>query len=196
MKNWIFTGVFLAFFSLTLINFTYTNEGQSMSDHRPMAIIKTNRGMIEVQLFSDLAPKAVENFTKLAQEHYYDGTIFHRVIKNFMIQGGDPLGNGTGGQSIWGKPFKDEFSSSLTFDKGGYLAMANSGPNTNGSQFFITTAPAPWLNRKHTIFGKVTKGYDVVKKIEKAPTDSQDRPLDQQQILSITITEVGLTQVQ
>lgn len=188
MKNWIFTGVFLAFFSLTLINFTYTNEGQSMSDHRPMAIIETNRGMIEVQLFSDLAPKAVENFTKLAQERYYDGTIFHRVIKNFMIQGGDPLGNGTGGQSIWGKPFKDEFSSSLIFDKGGYLAMANSGPNTNGSQFFITTAPAPWLNRKHTIFGKVTKGYDVVKKIEKAPTDSQDRPLDQQKILSITVT--------
>jgi peptidylprolyl isomerase len=191
MKNWIFTTAFFALFNLALINFAYSNENQ-----RPTAVIETNRGTIEVQLFSDLAPKAVENFTKLAQEHYYDGTIFHRVIKNFMIQGGDPLGNGTGGQSIWGKPFKDEFSPSLTFDKGGYLAMANSGPNTNGSQFFITTAAAPWLNRKHTIFGKVTKGYDVVKKIEKTPIDSQDRPLDQQKILSITITGSELTQVQ
>ncbi|HSX03417.1 MAG TPA: peptidylprolyl isomerase [Rhabdochlamydiaceae bacterium] len=149
-------------------------------------VIETTQGPIEVTLFPDKAPKAVENFLKLAESHYYDGTIFHRVIKGFMIQGGDPLGNGTGGQSFWGKSFNDEFSPSLTFNRPGLLAMANRGPNTNGSQFFITTAATPWLNNKHTIFGEVTSGMDVVRKIETTPV-SNDRPIQPVKIIKITL---------
>lgn len=155
-----------------------------MTGSNPTVIIETTQGPIEVTLFSDKAPKAVENFLKLSQQHYYDGTTFHRVIKGFMIQGGDPLGNGTGGQSVWGKSFNDEFSPSLTFNRPGLLAMANRGPNTNGSQFFITTAATPWLNNKHTIFGEVTKGMEVVKKIESTPVKN-DRPVDTQKIIKI-----------
>ena len=129
-------------------------------------VMETTQGIIELKLMSKVAPKACENFMKLAEKKYYDGIIFHRVIKEFMIQGGDPTGTGTGGESIWGKPFQDECISSVTFDKPGILAMANSGPNTNGSQFFITTVETPWLNQNHTIFGEVTKGMDVVSKIE------------------------------
>lgn len=156
------------------------------SEH-PVAVLETTQGSIEVTLFPDIAPKAVENFITLAESNYYDGTIFHRVIKGFMIQGGDPLGNGTGGESIWGKPFQDEVLSTVKFDKPGILAMANAGPGTNGSQFFITTAATPWLNMRHTIFGEVTKGYDVIQKIEKTPTGKQDRPVESQKILKITI---------
>jgi peptidylprolyl isomerase len=151
---------------------------------KTMMVIETNQGNIEVTLFPDKAPKAVENFEKLAAAHYYDGTIFHRVIKGFMIQGGDPQGTGTGGESIWGKPFSDEFVPTLTFSRPGLLAMANRGPNTNGSQFFITTVPTPWLNNKHTIFGEVTGGMDVVKKIESSPTRN-DRPVEPLKILKI-----------
>ena len=139
---------------------------------RPIAVFETNAGSFEVALRPDIAPKAVENFVKHAEEGYYDGVIFHRVIKGFMIQGGDPLGTGVGGVSIWGKPFEDEVSSSVTFDKPGILAMANAGPSTNASQFFITTAPTTWLNNKHTIFGEVIKGYDVVQKIEQCQNRS------------------------
>jgi peptidylprolyl isomerase len=109
--------------------------------------------------------------------------IFHRIIKNFMIQGGDPTGTGAGGESLWGKMFGDEFSPNAKFDKPGLLAMANRGPGTNGSQFFITTAATPWLNARHTIFGEVTKGYEIVKKMEAAPTDPRDRPLEPIKIL-------------
>jgi peptidylprolyl isomerase len=158
-----------------------------MKKERPVAVVETNRGTFEVSLFSDIAPKTVENFVKHSQDHYYDNLTFHRVIPDFMIQGGDPSGNGTGGQSIWGKNFEDEFSPSVKFDKKGLLAMANRGPNTNGSQFFITTAETPWLNNKHTIFGEVIKGYDVVEKIEKTPTGAQNKPLEPQKILKITI---------
>lgn len=157
-----------------------------MVAENPIVVFETTQGNFEAELYPDKAPKAVENFLKLAEKHYYDGTVFHRVIKAFMIQGGDPQGNGTGGQSIWGKSFQDEFSPSLKFDQPGLLAMANRGPNTNGSQFFITTAPAPWLNQKHTIFGKVISGYDVVKKIEMTPTQN-DRPVTPQKILKITM---------
>lgn len=142
----------------------------------PVVVFETTDGSFEVTLFPEKAPKTVENFLGLIQKEYYKDTMFHRVIKNFMIQGGDPLGNGTGGQSIWGKSFEDEFSPDLKFTKPGVLAMANRGPNTNGSQFFITTVPTTWLNQKHTIFGEVTQGYDVVTKIENEPTGSQDRP--------------------
>ena len=156
-----------------------------MSKLQPIMVMETTEGVIEITLKPSIAPKACENFMKLAEKKYYDGIIFHRIIKDFMIQGGDPQGNGTGGASIWGKPFEDEFSTSIKFDRPGLLAMANSGPHTNGSQFFITTVETPWLNNRHTIFGEVTKGYDVVEKLEKTPTDRMDRPKVPQKILKV-----------
>jgi len=140
-------------------------------------------------LFPDIAPKACENFLRLAKKDYYDGIVFHRVIRGFMIQGGDPTGTGAGGESIWGKDFEDEVTSSVTFERPGLLAMANKGPNTNGSQFFITTMPTPWLNQNHTIFGEVTSGYDIVGKIEATPTDPRDRPVTPQKILNVTLND-------
>lgn len=155
----------------------------------PTATIETNRGSFTVKLFPEAAPKAVENFITLANKHYYDGTIFHRVIPGFMIQGGDPFGTGTGGESMWGAPFEDEYSKNLTFDKPGLLAMANRGPKTNGSQFFVTVAATPWLNQKHTIFGEVTQGYDVIEKIVSASTGAQNKPVVPQKIISIKINQ-------
>ena len=165
------------------------------------ATIKTNKGDINVNLFPDHAPKTVKNFTGLAEgtqewtdprvkakttAPLYDGTVFHRVIPGFMIQGGDPLGTGTGGP---GYRFEDEAHPELTFDKPYLLAMANAGPNTNGSQFFITVAPTTWLNFKHTIFGEVADqpSRDIVDAIAGVPTGSQDRPLDDVVIETITI---------
>lgn len=152
-----------------------------------IVVLETTQGIIEIKLMPDIAPKACENFLKLAEKGYYNGLIFHRVIKGFMIQGGDPTRTGRGGASIWGKPFEDEFNANVGFDAPGILAMANSGPHTNGSQFFITAAATPWLNMHHTIFGKVTSGYDVVQKIENIATDSSDRPLAEQKILKAYI---------
>jgi cyclophilin family peptidyl-prolyl cis-trans isomerase len=153
-----------------------------------VAVIKTNMGTIEIELFADQTPKTVENFVDLANKKYYDGIIFHRVIANFMIQGGDPTGTGSGGKSIWGKPFADEIVPSLIFDKPGILAMANSGPNTNGSQFFITVAPTTWLNGHHTIFGEVIGGMDVVYAISKVATSKPgDKPLKDVVMESVTI---------
>ena len=146
-------------------------------------ILQTNQGEIEIELFSRIAPKACENFVGLVKKDYYDGTIFHKAIKNLLIQAGDPTGTGKGGESIWGKPFRDEVTPGVGFDRRGLVAMANTGPDTNGSQFFITTAQAKWLNMKHTIFGEVVSGYDVVRKIESTPTDSVDRPLVEQKII-------------
>jgi peptidylprolyl isomerase len=153
-----------------------------------MVTISTNQGDIVIELMPEVAPMACENFTKLAQQGYYDGVIFHRVIPNFMIQGGDPTGTGTGGKSIWGKAFKDEVDPEVTFDAPGILAMANAGHDTNGSQFFITTAATPWLDMNHTIFGKVVKGMDVVKKIEKAPRDGMDKPKEKQVMTKVTVS--------
>jgi cyclophilin family peptidyl-prolyl cis-trans isomerase len=133
----------------------------------PIVVMETTMGNIELELFAKEAPKTVENFLGLVKKGYYNGIIFHRVIDNFMVQGGDPAGTGRGGESIWGKPFADEFSSKLKFEGAGILAMANAGPNTNGSQFFITLVATPWLDGKHTIFGKVVNGMDVVKAIGK-----------------------------
>ena len=146
--------------------------------NQPIVVFETNLGAIEIKLFPDAAPKACENFLGLIQKKYYDGIVFHRIIKKFMIQGGDPTGTGAGGESIWGKPFADECVAHLKFDRQGLLAMANRGPNTNGSQFFITTAATPWLNMKHTIFGEVVNGYDIVQKMESSKTDPRDRPID------------------
>ncbi len=156
----------------------------------PIAVVETTQGKIEIELRPDMAPLAVENFTTHAKNGYYDNLIFHRIIKSFMIQGGDPTGTGRGGESIWNKSFKDEFSPNAVFDKPGILAMANSGPNTNGSQFFITTVPTYWLNGRHTIFGYVKSGMDIVKKLENVPTSGQsqgNKPLIDQKIISIEI---------
>ncbi|MFQ5681418.1 MAG: peptidylprolyl isomerase [Candidatus Omnitrophota bacterium] len=148
-----------------------------------VVVLETNRGVIKVELKEDIAPRACENFIGLVRKGYYDGTIFHRVIKGFMIQGGDPTGTGRGGNSIWGRPFPDETREDVGFTRPGLLAMANAGPNTNGSQFFITTAQAPWLNMRHTIFGEVIAGYDVVQKIESVQVSSSNRPLEEQKIV-------------
>lgn len=162
-------------------------EAHLMSDTISVAIIKTNMGTLEIELFADKAPKTVENFTGLAEKGYYNGVIFHRVIKNFMIQGGDPTGTGRGGASFWGSKFEDEFDPALTFDSFGLLAMANAGPNTNGSQFFITTVATPWLNNHHTIFGKVINGMDVVYAISETKTAAGDKPVTDVIMESVTI---------
>jgi len=139
------------------------------------ATLHTNHGAIELELFDEDAPKTVENFRKLAADGFYDGVIFHRVIKDFMIQGGDPTGTGTGGP---GYTFEDEFNDNKV--ERGALAMANAGPNTNGSQFFIvTTDAAPWLDGKHTVFGRVTGGMEAVDSIEGTETDSGDKPVSE-----------------
>ena len=163
------------------------------------ATLTTTQGTVTVRLFPDQAPKTVRNFVELAEggkewtnpvtrakskDKLYDGTIFHRVITGFMIQGGDPLGNGTGGP---GYQFGDEIHPDLRFDKPYLLAMANAGPGTNGSQFFITTAPTPWLTGKHTIFGEVIGGADVVDQISRVPTVPGDRPVTDVVLQSVTI---------
>ena len=151
---------------------------------RQVATFDTSMGTFKIELFNDLAPKTVKNFTTLVGKKFYDGLIFHRVIDQFMIQGGDPNGNGTGGP---GYEIPDEFGKGLRHDKPGMLSMANAGPNTGGSQFFITLVPTPWLDGHHAIFGHVVSGMDVVEKIGKTPTDSQDRPLKKVVIEKITI---------
>jgi peptidyl-prolyl cis-trans isomerase B (cyclophilin B) len=148
------------------------------------ATLHTNHGAIELELFDEDAPKTVENFRKLAADGFYDGVGFHRVIKDFMIQGGDPTGTGTGGP---GYTFEDEFNDHKV--ERGALAMANAGPNTNGSQFFIvTTEAAPWLDGKHTVFGRVTDGMDVVDAISELPRDSRDKPHDDVVIESVSVS--------
>jgi len=148
-----------------------------------IVVLETTGGVVEVTLKPEIAPKACENFVTHVKNGYYDGIIFHRVIKDFMIQGGDPTGTGRGGESIWGEAFEDECVSDVVFDKKGILAMANAGPRTNGSQFFLTTKPTPWLNGRHTIFGEVTSGYDVVEGIENTEVGFMDKPVVDQKII-------------
>ena len=167
-------------FSLTL----------NADDKNPHVILQTTQGNIELELYPDIAPLAVENFMTHVKNGYYNGIAFHRIIKNFMIQGGDPTESGRGGQSIWGKPFKDEFKNK-TFNKVGVLAMANAGPHTNGSQFFITTAKTPWLNGHHTIFGQATKSsFITLNKLNNVATlgrSGGDRPQERQEIIKAYI---------
>lgn len=152
----------------------------------PIAVLETTQGKIELELFPDIAPLAVENFSTHIKNGYYNGVAFHRIIQNFMIQGGDPTESGRGGKSIWGKSFKDEYKGK-TFDKIGVLAMANAGPHTNGSQFFITTALTPWLNGRHTIFGQaLPSSMTTLKKLNTVATSGRrggDRPLERQEII-------------
>ena len=153
-----------------------------------VAKIKTNMGDIEIELFADKAPKTVENFVGLASKNYYNGVIFHRVIKDFMIQGGDPTGTGRGGESYFGAPFEDEFHPELKHTGAGILSMANAGPGTNGSQFFITLVPTPWLDGKHSIFGEVINGLDVVKTIGNIETSKPfDAPIKDVVMEEVTI---------
>jgi peptidyl-prolyl cis-trans isomerase B (cyclophilin B) len=182
----------------------------------PKAVVKTNMGDITIQLFPEEAPKTVENFVGLSEKGYYDGVIFHRVIPNFMIQGGDPTGSGMGGESFFGGNFEDEFSPSL-FNLNGALSMANAGPNTNSSQFFIVTMndiPAqmvsqlegagfpeeiieaykqkggtPWLDQKHTVFGHVVKGYEVAEAIQNVERNAMDKPNKDIIIETVTIQD-------
>ena len=156
----------------------------------PVAVLETTQGNIEIELRPDLAPKTVENFTTHIKNGYYNDLIFHRIIKNFMIQGGDPTGTGRGGESIWGGKFKDEFNAKAMFNKAGVLAMANAGANTNGSQFFITTIATPWLNGKHTIFGylKDDNSFKVLKKLENVRVSYRgNRPTIEQKIIKAYI---------
>ena len=181
-----------------------------------VATITTNHGVIKIQLFDELVPKTVKNFVELAKKGYYNGIIFHRVIPDFMIQGGDPTGTGMAGESIYGDSFEDEFTDQL-FNLYGALSMANAGPNTNGSQFFIVTAPnvpaqmlgqlkeagfpeeiieayeskggTPWLDHRHTVFGHVVNGMDVVLDIQAQETGAQDKPVEDVVITSVTVNE-------
>ena len=148
------------------------------------ATMQTNKGAIGLELYDEDAPKTVDNFLKLARDGFYDGVIFHRVIDDFMIQGGDPTGTGAGGP---GYKFEDEFNDHRV--ERGALAMANAGPNTNGSQFFIVTAEAcPWLDGKHTVFGRVTSGMDVVEEISTTDTDARDKPLEEVRIEGVQVS--------
>lgn len=184
-------------------NATFPQLSTEVAENEKQVEMETSMGAIKIKLFPEYAPKAVENFVKHSQDGYYDGLIFHRVIKDFMIQGGDPKGNGTGGESIWGTPFKDEFSNNL-FNLRGALSMANAGANTNGSQFFIVQKTSldpsmkeemdkagypkeiidaydknggtPWLDHRHTVFGQVIEGMDIVDKIADTKVDAKDKP--------------------
>lgn len=197
-------------------NADYPQLSTEVSDDEKLIEMETSMGNIKIKLFPEYAPKAVENFVKHSEEGYYDGLIFHRVIKDFMIQGGDPNGNGTGGESIYGKPFEDEFSKNL-YNLRGALSMANSGANTNGSQFFIVQSssldPAmkeqmeeagypkeiieaynknggtPWLDNRHTVFGQVVDGMDIVDEIANTPVGAQDKPEKEVIIKEINVLE-------
>lgn len=152
---------------------------------------KTTMGSITLELYTQHAPKTCENFIRLVQSGYYVDTIFHRVITGFMIQGGDPTGTGYGGASTWGGTFEDEQSSLTTLKHtgAGVLSMANSGPNTNGSQFFVTLAPTPWLDGKHVVFGRVSSGMRVIERIGQVAVDGEDRPLDEIKVLATKLVE-------
>lgn len=158
----------------------------------PIVVLETSEGTVRAELFADKAPSTVENFVDLVRQGYYDGIIFHRVIKDFMVQTGDPTGTGRGGRADKGLPKKklmDEFHPQLRHDKPGTFSMANAGPNTGDTQIFITTVATPWLDNKHAVFGVVTDGLDIVKKIESMPTGANDRPKNPPMIVKATMAE-------
>ncbi|GAA5970084.1 hypothetical protein JCM11641_000261 [Rhodosporidiobolus odoratus] len=157
----------------------------------PKAVIfETNLGNVTFELYDKHAPKTARNFATLAERGYYSGTVFHRIIADFMIQGGDPTGTGRGGTSIFGDRFEDEIHPELRFTGAGILAMANSGPNTNGSQYFITLAPTPHLDKKHTIFGRVSSGMQVVQRLGAVATDNEDRPRETMKIMKSRVVDL------
>lgn len=159
-------------------------EETDMPTKQNLVLLETTMGNMKIKLYDDKAPMTAKNFRDLVQKGFYDGTVFHRVIKNFMIQGGDPEGTGMGGP---GYEIKDEFGPGLKHDRKGILSMANAGPNTGGSQFFITLVPTPWLDGKHAIFGEVVEGVDVLEKIGNTPTSAGDRPKTEVKIIKASI---------
>ena len=173
--------------SNTTVTPSSTATAIDTNKNETLVVLKTNQGDITLKMFPKVAPLAVENFVTHAKNGYYDGLIFHRVIKDFMIQGGDPTGTGRGGASIWKKEFVNEYAPNVVFDRPFLLAMANHGPNTNGSQFFITTEPTPFLNGGYTIFGEVVAGQDAVTKIENTKTGRADRPVEDQKMIKVTV---------
>eukprot|EP00889_Picochlorum_renovo_P006456 jgi/Picre1/33486/NNA_008810.t1 len=186
------TGATSKSFTSTAVDVATTSERdmvlqQLRPKQKGYARMHTSHGDINIELHCDIVPKACENFLALAQGHYYDGTKFHRLIPNFMIQGGDPTGTSKGGSSVFGDCFEDEFDSRLVHDARGQLSMANSGPNTNGSQFFILFKSARHLDFRHTVFGRVVGGFDVLTKMERIPTTDNDVPLDDIEILGFTV---------
>ncbi len=202
MKKLLLLGIILVIQACA--HFQTADEQKTITDEKKQEILmntengekliaqfKTNHGDFSIQLMPEKAPLTVKNFIGLAEKKYYDGITFHRVIDNFMIQGGDPTGTGSSGESIYGGTFGDEFDKDLNFTEIGILAMANRGPNTNTSQFFITLVETPWLNQKHTIFGKVIDGMEIVQKIGKVPTTKPfDKPVEKVIIESLTIEKV------
>ena len=170
-------------------NSNINSNSNSTSSLPAGAVLHTSMGDIHLRLYPEHAPRAVENFTTHSRRGFYNGLTFHRIIRGFMIQGGDPNGDGTGGNSVWGTPFPDEFTPVLRHDRPFTLSMANAGPNTNGSQFFITTVPTPWLDNKHTIFGHVVKGMDVVQAIEHVKVDKRSKPLEPVFISGVTVVQ-------
>jgi len=173
-----------AFFIASTDNESAAKSANGGKNMNRIAVFETNMGTFEIELFEDKAPKTTKNFIDLAEKGFYNGLIFHRVIDGFMIQGGDPEGTGMGGP---GYTIKDEFHKDLKHDSEGILSMANAGPDTGGSQFFITLAKTPWLDGHHAVFGKVIKGMDVVKKIGKVETGAQDRPIKKVIMEKVTI---------
>jgi peptidyl-prolyl cis-trans isomerase A (cyclophilin A) len=203
MKNSYFKAFWIYFVAALLMTLSFHAEAKTKSETKKgknmIAVFDTSLGQIKIELFNDKAPKTVENFVGLAEgtkewtdpktgqkvkKPFYDGLKFHRVIPNFMIQGGCPLGNGTGGP---GYRFEDEFHKDARHSKPGMLSMANAGPNTNGSQFFITVAATPYLDNRHAVFGEVIEGMDVVMNISKVKTGSMDRPVEDLVIKSVKI---------
>lgn len=182
-KTKMIVAAFVAIFIIGVIVLV-TTENKTEAVARQIATFETSMGTFDIELYNDLAPKTVKNFTDLINKGFYNERIFHRVIDNFMIQGGCPDGNGMGGP---GYTIPDEFGKGLKHDKPGILSMANSGPNTGGSQFFITLVPCEWLDGKHAIFGHIISGMDVVEKIGKVATDSMDRPTQKVEIKEVTV---------
>lgn len=171
------------------IAFKMTTSGIPDKIWQPkFGVLETTMGEIVIELYWKHAPNTCRNFAELCRRGYYNGTKFHRIIRDFMIQGGDPTGTGKGGQSIYGREFDDEIHEELKHTGAGILSMANSGPNTNGSQFFITLAPAQWLDGKHAIFGRVYTGMGVVKRIGLVETDKSDRPVDDIEIVQSSVS--------
>jgi len=193
MKKIVLTAIAMLFIVFTGCNAKDSNvtapkvETSDKKKEGTLVTLKTNQGDIVLKMFPKVAPLAVENFVTHVKDGYYNNLIFHRVIKDFMIQGGDPTGTGRGGESIWKKEFVNEHAPNVVFDRPFLLAMANHGPNTNGSQFFITTKATPFLNGGYTIFGEVVSGQDVVRKIENTKTATADRPITEQKILKATV---------
>ncbi len=180
---------FLILIFFAVLPFTSCSAPKAQNASGPVVVFETTQGNIEIKLFPDIAPKACENLIGLIKKKFYDGLIFHRVVKDWVIQTGDPTATGAGGKSIWGKPFENEVNPFVKFDRKGLVGMANAGPDTNTSQFFITTVPAPRNDMQYTLFGEVIKGYDVVDKINKVPTDAQERPVDDQKIIRAYIKQ-------